>query len=61
LLQTAVEKCGGEIWMTGRFKRAAYSVTMKHVVQYGGLQRILRAALYPYGYEVLAAIFSMDL
>ena len=39
---TAVEppaKCGRAIWVTGRFKSAASSLTMKHVSQYGRLER----------------------
>jgi len=38
LLETAVEKCGGVMCVTGRSKTAAPSITMKDVRRYGKLE-----------------------
>jgi hypothetical protein len=37
-VETAVEKCGGVMCVTGRSKTAAPSITMKDVRRYGKLE-----------------------
>jgi hypothetical protein len=44
-LETAVEKCGGVMCVTGRSKTAASSITMKDVRRYGKLERDTQASI----------------
>jgi hypothetical protein len=45
LLETAAEKCGGVMCVTGRSKTAASSITMKDVRRYGKLERDTQASI----------------
>jgi SpoVK/Ycf46/Vps4 family AAA+-type ATPase len=44
-VETAVEKCGGVMCVTGRSKTAASSITMKDVRRYGKLERDTQASI----------------
>jgi Ca2+/Na+ antiporter len=45
LVETAAEKCGGVMGVTGRSKTAASSITMKDVRRYGKLERDTQASI----------------
>jgi hypothetical protein len=45
MVETAAEKCGGVMCVTGRSKTAASSITMKDVRRYGKLERDTQASI----------------